>query len=176
MLLDGLVIPLDPKSYRERHFSGHISGGQLSLPPEEMMLPDPVAVEITVARANNDQWRISGTLVYKGQYVCSRCLESFGREQNSPIDRLFCVGSDPARNHKVRSLEDDQTFLPSGELAIQDLVREELLLDLPMIPVCSDDCCGLCPQCGCNRNHERCQCEDNTREGPFSRLKEMKLS
>lgn len=175
MLLDGLVIHLDPKSYRERHFSGHVSGGLLSLPPEEMVLPDPVAVDITVSRAN-DQWRISGVLAYKGRYVCSRCLETFVREQSSHMDRLFCVGSDPAGNHKVQNLEDEQTFLPSSELTIQDLVREELLLDLPMMPMCSDDCRGLCPQCGCNRNHERCHCEDNIREGPFSRLKELKLS
>ncbi|MBF0131650.1 MAG: DUF177 domain-containing protein [Magnetococcales bacterium] len=175
MLLDGLVIQLDPKSYRERHFSGHVSGSLLSLPPEEMVLPDPVAVDITVSRAK-DQWRVSGTLAYQGRYVCSRCLEVFVREQSSHMERLFCVGVDPAHNHKIQGIEDEQTFLPSSELTIQDLVREELLLDLPMMPVCSDDCRGLCPQCGCNRNHERCHCEDNTREGPFSRLKELKLS
>lgn len=175
MLLDGLVIQLDPKSYRERHFSGHISCDKLSLPPGNMVLTDPVAVDITISRAN-ERWRVSGTYAYKGQYLCSRCIESFCHEQNIRMERLFCVGIDSTLNQRIQNLEDDETFLPSGELAIQDLIQEELLLDLPMMPVCCDDCRGLCPQCGCNRNQEQCRCENITKEGPFSKLKELKFS
>ncbi|MBF0148643.1 MAG: DUF177 domain-containing protein [Magnetococcales bacterium] len=175
MILDGLVIGLDAKSHREKHVSGEVSSDNLPLLKDNLAPSRPVMVDVMITRSR-DQWCVSGTLTWWMHHECSRCLEPFQREQKSVINRLFCVGSDPFQDQKTREMDDDLTCLVSGELAIGDLVQEEILLDLPMIPVCSDDCRGLCPQCGINRNLDDCQCEGGIREGPFSKLKELDLS
>ncbi|HIJ85038.1 MAG: protein of unknown function DUF177 [Magnetococcales bacterium] len=175
MELDGLTLQLDAKSYREKHVSGYVSCEYLPLLEDSLAASHPVHVDVAIARAN-DKWRVFGTLMYRVQGTCCRCLELFHGEQTSQVERLFCVGPDPFQDKKNKAMEDDLTYLEGGDLVIRDLVQEEILLDLPMTPVCSDDCRGLCPQCGVNRNRERCHCESKTREGPFSELKKLKLS
>ena len=47
------------------------------------------------------------------------------------------------------------------EVDISEDIRSELLLELPMFVLCSDDCAGLCPDCGCNLNDSSCRCHEN---------------
>jgi uncharacterized protein len=56
-----------------------------------------------------------------------------------------------------------------------DLVREQLLLSLPMAPRCKDDCQGLCPVCGADRNETACQCETKQMDPRWEKLKLLKL-
>ena len=55
--------------------------------------------------------------------------------------------------------EDDDAYpLTGDELDLEPLVRDAVLLDLPLAPLCSEECLGLCPQCGANRNLAACAC------------------
>ena len=64
-----------------------------------------------------------------------------------------------------------------GELEVGEDVRAELLLGLPMNPVCRPDCKGLCPVCGVNLNKQTCTCQEgNVVTGPFSALKDYVLN
>jgi uncharacterized protein len=55
---------------------------------------------------------------------------------------------------------DDEAYpLTGDELDLEPLARDAVLLDLPLAPLCTEDCLGLCPQCGINRNEESCSCE-----------------
>ncbi|MBF0421951.1 MAG: DUF177 domain-containing protein [Magnetococcales bacterium] len=173
--LDGLVIQLDVKSYRERYVAIQVPTDALPVLRESLVPTMPVAVEMTISRAR-DKWRAQGTLCYRTQQACVRCLESFQSDRVSRVDRLFRIGIDPLSQKKNAAMDDELTWLGNGELAVLDLVQEEILLDMPMTPICSDECLGLCPSCGCNRNQSGCHCEGKIREGPFSRLKELKLS
>ncbi|MBF0139976.1 MAG: DUF177 domain-containing protein [Magnetococcales bacterium] len=169
------MIHLDVKSTREKRVVLDVPGESLSLLMENMALTSPVMVDVTVARAN-DKWRVSGTLAYRVERACARCLEPFPMEQISRVDRLFGVGVDPGLGKKNIAMEDDLTWLENGELTIQELVQEEILLDSPMRSLCDEGCRGLCPDCGVNRNQNPCHCDGKVREGPFSRLKDLKLS
>lgn len=63
-------------------------------------------------------------------------------------------------------------------LEVDEDLRAELLLQLPMNPLCSPDCQGLCPECGCNLNNQNCSCRiENTAEkvSPWSALDSLKL-
>lgn len=175
MVLDGVVFQLNAKSHRERHVSGHVPCDNLPVLGESLASDHPVAVDLTITRAN-EKWHVAGSLVYWARFSCSRCLLSSEREHRVVVERDFCVGPDPSQGKKNKAMEDDSTYLESGELSVQDLVQEEILLDYPMTPLCSDSCQGLCPHCGTNRNRDRCLCDGKTREGPFAKLKELKLS
>ena len=50
-------------------------------------------------------------------------------------------------------------YYPGEGLDLRPLLAEQVLLDLPMKPLCGEDCRGLCAQCGANRNLEDCDCE-----------------
>jgi uncharacterized protein len=53
----------------------------------------------------------------------------------------------------------DVTYLEDDQINTDQLLRENLLLSLPLQPLCRDDCRGLCPRCGANLNQEPCGCE-----------------
>jgi uncharacterized protein len=56
-------------------------------------------------------------------------------------------------------LEPDFDYYTGEEIILDKIFREQILLELPMSPVCQKDCLGLCPQCGKNKNKEKCVCQ-----------------
>ncbi len=92
--------------------------------------------------------------------VCARCLGPVPMDISRSLDLLY-------RPAETMSPDDD-LMLPSAEAEIgffrgegvelDEVVREQVLLALPMRAICSEDCKGLCPQCGVNLNLETCSC------------------
>lgn len=94
---------------------------------------------------------------------CSRCLEAYSLR----IDKRFSVDYLPARlagtggaqDMRIPSDELDVGYLDSeGRLVLEDLAAEQIYLELPMKPICREDCEGLCAGCGANLNTEECRC------------------
>src|SRR5205814_713786 len=77
-----------------------------------------------------------------------------------------------------RRLKDDDTEIGcyQGEgLFLADVIKEQVLLALPLKVIRQSDCRGLCPNCGANLNHEECRCETHAtdpRMAPLARLKQ----
>jgi len=80
--------------------------------------------------------------------------------------------------HEEERLKDDDTeigFFEGEGLFLADVLKEQVLLSLPMKVICQSDCRGLCPSCGANLNHEECRCEthkSDPRLAPLARLKQ----
>ena len=112
------------------------------LPENDTFAPDtPVTYELQV-RSAAGSILVTGRVQGKVSAVCGRCLE--------PVKLEIC-----AENIELYYAKSDIT---GEELDITADIRDELLIELPMNPLCSDDCQGLCPVCGNNRNLEKCQC------------------
>ena len=98
----------------------------------------------------------------KGQWegTCSRCLEPF--ERPLIVNSQFLGSKDSelvARgSHTLGTQDLDVVFLPEALVDEEALVREQFQLQVPMHPLCREECQGLCPQCGKNWNKGRCQC------------------
>jgi uncharacterized protein len=78
--------------------------------------------------------------------------------------------------HELGRGELDTEFYQGDEIEPRDLVREQLLLALPMVPVHHEDCKGLCPVCGTDRNEQACGCKPEAmpeKENPFAVLKKI---
>jgi uncharacterized protein len=93
---------------------------------------------------------IEGRLHARMSVDCVRCLEPYEQALTVHFDDLF----------EFPAGEDTDPLLTIPETAIMDinpLLREYLLLDIPIQPTCSVDCKGLCPTCGGNLNEHRCQ-------------------
>ena len=86
---------------------------------------------------------------------CARCLDTVSENLSFEIYEVF--SKTPVEN------DDEVTVLESGNIDLDDVLEQAFVGVLPISYLCSDDCKGLCPDCGCNLNHETCSCDiDNT--------------
>ncbi len=148
--------------------------------------------------------KVSGGVLLEGQFTanvasqCKRCLV----DVTLKVPVSFTLNLVPkALVHGDDYLKDDESLMekkersqnnePGGSFDLEDadeevfdgkvidldpIVREQLLLALPMGAVCRDDCKGLCPQCGINRNEATCTCETKPVDPRLAPLKNIKLS
>ena len=78
---------------------------------------------------------------------CSRCLADFSLPVEVGIQELFVYPE-----HCQEYEEEDATPIHDEEIDLADAVRDAIILDQPLIPLCSPDCRGLCPTCGADLN------------------------
>ena len=83
--------------------------------------------------------------------LCDRCAEEFSRDVSQHFTHLLVK--------ELENEDDDFIEVPTGELDLDELIREDIILDLPYVFLCSEDCKGLCSQCGANLNKNPCACK-----------------
>ena len=107
-----------------------------------------------------DGLRCSGHVTATAMVPCSRCLESYALPVDRSVDVSYVLGRPDSGDEVQISREDlDVSFLrPDRTLDLREVVAEQIYLELPMKPLCSDACRGLCPGCGANLNRESCTC------------------
>ena len=97
--------------------------------------------------------------------TCARCLETFSWEVRMNFAwKVLRRETDPDSAPPGIDADEDSSVLvaPEGKIGLEDLATEQLYLNLPLKPVCSPQCKGLCPTCGSNRNLTACRCEPET--------------
>jgi uncharacterized protein len=144
-------------------------GLDVALPAEPLELGDSAGVWEGPASVRADMHLgrsgrgivIGGTFAGEVALVCSRCLESFRFEAKDRFE-LYCDAGLPPHPGEERELDPDEldvTYLEEGRFNTDRLLRENILLSLPVQPLCREDCRGLCPQCGANQNLGSCGCQ-----------------
>jgi uncharacterized protein len=102
----------------------------------------------------------SGTFSTTAVVLCSRCSEPV----SVPLSDSFTVLYTEAREafgdeeSELSGAEMDVDIMQDDRLDVTQLLRENVLLTLPLQPLCRPDCRGLCPRCGANLNESPCQC------------------
>ena len=105
--------------------------------------------------------------------TCGRCLEDFAARVDAPVDvRLV---PKPAGHDSVELGADDLDvdFYENDELDVTRVVANEATLALPMKPLCREDCRGLCPACGANRNTAPCTCDPRPPDPRLAALRDL---
>jgi len=142
-------------------FAETISLGGDRLDPTRVSGPMEVRLE-GIVRPAGDHFVVDGRTVAGAQVSCGRCLEPVGLEMDSAFSIEIAL-ADAAPLDPELALEEadlDVVFLETPNLDLEKLALEQLVLELPMRVLCSDECAGLCPHCGANRNVEgACRCE-----------------
>jgi uncharacterized protein len=126
-------------------------------------------LEAHVERGDEDSVHVRGRLAARLGLQCGRCLEPFDLPVDQELD-LFYLPHRPGGGAEEEEEEDVElsdrdmvvAFYRGGQLDLGQMVREQFFLALPMKRLCREDCAGLCPTCGINRNQGRCDCP----EGP----------
>ena len=119
--------------------------------------------------------RVKGHVAVRMAADCDRCLEP----AQCPIDADFELFYRPLEEGfgEEKTLDEEEAqmgFYDGDGLELNDVLREQVLLALPMQRVCSEDCKGICPICGQNRNQNECRCHSETVDDRWAALKQLK--
>ena len=142
---------------------------------EDYRVIEPVSLAFDIFK-DKQAFRLAGRVKTTLELKCSRCLEPF----TVPVDQEFDLRYQP---HTVntgegeREIEEDDlttAFYENDEIDLGALMHEQFVLSLPMKPLCSEGCKGLCPVCGINRNKATCDCKPEWEDPRFAALRELK--
>jgi len=131
------------------------------LDPSRVIGPMEVRLEGKV-RPVGDHYLVDGRTSADGQISCGRCLEPVKWRMESTFDLEVALGERAPLDSELTLDEADLdvVFLEEPVLDLEDLAIEQVLLEMPIRVLCSEQCAGLCPQCGANRNEkDACRCE-----------------
>ena len=143
-----------------RSFTHDYAPGELILEDERVRLSGPAHVEGWLTRKEREV-QLRGTLSARAEVECDRCLKPVEIPVEADFDVAYTTESDYAASETAELQADDlRLSVYDGEaIELDDLVSEQILLALPPRTLCREDCRGLCPSCGADRNIEECRCE-----------------
>lgn len=159
-------------------FSGVIDAGSYLVGDRELQLPQGATYDVVFTNAG-DGILLTGIVRAEAHGECDRCLEPAVFEIAGEIEEyyLFEEPEDPEAYEDGFELVGDDRVIDLG-IPVSDAV----IMDTPFVVLCQSDCKGLCPTCGCNLNHETCDCAlraerewAEAQENPFAALKDLKL-
>ncbi|HEX3011335.1 MAG TPA: DUF177 domain-containing protein [Syntrophomonadaceae bacterium] len=134
---------------------------------------EPVQVAITI---ENDGQMLTGKGFVRTviNLVCSRCLKDIEYQVNAPLNVIIKgtagAAEGPSKEAEPYLLEINY----NGDVDLNSGVEEAILFNLPLIPLCSDNCLGLCSGCGADLNTQKCRCEQPDIDPRWQKLKELK--
>jgi uncharacterized protein len=104
--------------------------------------------------------RLRATFAGEFEQLCARCLDPVRQPLEGDFDLIFRPGGvdDEAGERAITEDETEIGYYEQSGLLLEDAVREQVLLALPARSLCREDCKGLCPHCGANRNVTPCDC------------------
>ena len=108
--------------------------------------------------------RLRGQFAGDFELPCARCVDPVVTHLAAEFDLIFRPAGVDAENpeRSITAPETEIGYYQKDSLLLEDVLREQVLLSLPVRTLCKPDCKGLCPRCGENRNSQNCSCE----EGP----------
>jgi uncharacterized protein len=121
--------------------------------------------------------RIQGRYAVEVATQCDRCLGSARFPLDSGFDLFYRPVSFIAREEEVGIDEGEAEigFYEDGGIELEDILREQVLLTLPMQRVCNEACKGICPVCGTNRNDTTCDCKTENTAHRLGALRDLDL-
>jgi uncharacterized protein len=119
----------------------------------------PIKVNIEIYKSG-DKYTLEGNMAGSIQIRCDRCLNAFESKIDSVFKLFFAHPIQYDGKADIELLEEDMEtgFIYGEDIELDDLLREQLYLALPMKSLCREGCKGLCPVCGMDLNNADCQC------------------
>jgi len=133
-----------------------------------------VKVDLKIQNAD-EEYFCQGKVRAKVELECVRCLDKYERDMDLKTDFIIC--SEEYHNRIKGEAEDNENYVYcyGNEIKadITDVIRQAIIIAVPMMPLCSYDCAGLCTKCGVNRNHKDCDCQTEVIDERWQGLKDL---
>lgn len=155
-------------------FDKELEPETLELAGENIEISGPVHVKGNIRREAVGT-SVSGTIDADASIGCTRCAAAVEHKLSIPFDVRYTTDAaeEQAESFEVDPAELDAAVIPETGLTLEELVREQILLSLPMQFFCRPDCKGVCTICGGNRNLIDCKCIDNEIDPRWAALKNL---
>jgi len=116
--------------------------------------------------------RLKGEFEGHFEIPCARCVEPVSYDLKASFDLIFRpAGADKQSGERAISAPETEIgYYLRDSLALEDVLREQVLLSLPAKALCKPDCKGLCPRCGENRNNQSCNCDEGASDPRWEAL------
>lgn len=157
LVIDVSQIPQEGMSVDET-----LEAGEVHLEGEESFRLDAGGrLVCTVDRGDDQTVHVRGRLSARLRLECGRCLAPFAFPVDQALDLFYLV-------HREEQEEEDEVDLSERDMVVAyyrddrldlgEMIREQFFLTVPMKRLCREDCRGLCPSCGADRNVQGCAC------------------
>ncbi len=162
---------------RKIRFDETFAPGQIDFTGEDLVQGSPlhVAGSAELLAHSEGEVRVRGQYTVEMTADCDRCLGRARFPLEARFDLFYRPASFIAREEEVGIDEGEAEigFYENGGMELEDILREQVLLALPMQRVCSDVCKGICPVCGRNRNEVACDCKIENADDRWSALRNL---
>lgn len=140
-----------------------------------MQLAENAAFKGEISR-DGTRTRVKGNIATVVSTECSRCLEPVAKDIDLEFEAVFVDAADEPTEDEIEVTVDelDESLITDDHIDMTEVVREQLILAMIEKVLCQEDCKGLCPQCGGNRNLIDCKCEENVIDPRWAALKNLK--
>ncbi len=145
--------------------SGDIPLESAAFPEDIVASVEGISLDMRITKVEKS-FRLHGKLNWKLNLLCGRCLDPFPSSGSVDIRHGL--------QHPVQDPDPDTFTYAGEEFDLHGMVRELVELNLPMKPLCSEDCRGLCPACGKNLNRETCACAPAVPDARWEALEKLK--
>ena len=167
---------LDLTRYRRplQDFSRTFSPQDVTQPGDAYRIVAPVELKFEVHK-DRDKFRLEGTAATELELPCSRCLEPFRMPVDVSFNHRYLPASEMSTEDEREAQDEDLdiSYYRDDQIDLNELLREQFYLALPMKPLCQENCQGLCPQCGTNLNTSTCACEPESIDPRLAALKTL---
>jgi uncharacterized protein len=170
-----MLLDLSKLRGAREHFDRTFPPSAFDPQDDEYRVVAPVELSLDIEKLGEEAFGVKGRAVTRLEVTCSRCIEPFEVPVTAAFDLRYVPHVENTGEGEREVGEDDlaTAFYRDGALDVIELIREQFMLALPMKPLCSDDCKGLCQQCGTNLNKAQCECAPSWADPRLAPLKSL---
>ena len=142
---------------------------------ERIRLTEPATVKGKVRLSGNEVF-VNGHIDTRAQVECDRCLQQIELPVSADFALEYITGSDYESSNLAELTEDAMAVsVFDGEtIDVDEIVKEQIVLAVPTRVLCREDCKGICPECGIDKNTGECQCVTDDIDPRWAALKNLK--
>lgn len=163
---------------RKVRFDETFEPGKIDFTGEDLEQSTPLKVKgvAELLPHSDGEVHVQGEYTVEVGAQCDRCLGRARFPLAASFDLYYHPVAEIAREEEIAINEDEAEigFYEGGGMLLEDILREQVLLALPMQRVCQEACKGICPVCGRNRNESECGCTPVAVDDRWSALRALK--
>ncbi len=112
---------------------------------------------------------LKGTISTEMEMICSRCLEPLNYPVEARVSSHYMPGEERGNleaDAELHASDIEVEYYSHNQIDLTQAVYDQIMLSLPLVQLCREDCQGICSHCGVNRNRKNCQCSDKDSVDP----------
>ena len=169
-----MIIDLASAQTTPKPLNAYVDGAQIDL-DEEGAISGTAHFDGEFFR-ESAKTHLRGTVTAEVELLCTRCAVPLTRSLAIAFEDVFVDAAEEIREKdlEIPVSDLDEQLVAENEIDLTDVIREQILLNLPEQVLCKEDCKGLCPHCGTNRNLKDCDCGEEDIDPRWAALKNLK--